>query len=235
MIKLDKTERRVLAVILGVVGVMAFVAAFNHVRSWTMENSPAGTHWLYGWTVALISELVPVAAGLAIRIMRRAKTTKGVWWAVLLLLAAASLSLAAQLAMAKPSITGWVLSAVPALAFMGLSKLVLALPGVPEPEPPHSERVAAVHFPTTEVMPTFAAGVSGRRQEVTVRLDDADGGVEEERPVKRVTARTMTLKRLVEDAVAKYPNAKPAVIAKVAGVSESTARRHMKFPSPSGA
>lgn len=42
------------------------------------------------------------------------------------LIAAASLSIAAQLAVAKPGPTGWLLAAVPALAFLALSKLVLS-------------------------------------------------------------------------------------------------------------
>jgi hypothetical protein len=42
------------------------------------------------------------------------------------LIAAAALSLAAQVAQAKTGITGWLLAAVPALAFLALSKLVLS-------------------------------------------------------------------------------------------------------------
>ena len=43
-----------------------------------------------------------------------------------LLAASAALSLPAQLAVAKPDPSGWLLSAVPALAFMALAKLVPA-------------------------------------------------------------------------------------------------------------
>ena len=50
-----------------------------------------------------------------------------------LLVCAVSLSLAAQLAVAKPGLSGWLLSAVPALAFLGLSKLVFSTAPVPAP------------------------------------------------------------------------------------------------------
>jgi hypothetical protein len=44
------------------------------------------------------------------------------------------LSLAAQLAVAEPSASGWLLSAVPALAFLALTKLVLSTkPTDPQP------------------------------------------------------------------------------------------------------
>jgi hypothetical protein len=42
------------------------------------------------------------------------------------LIAAVTLSLAAQVAQAKPSITGWLLAAVPALAFLALTKLLFS-------------------------------------------------------------------------------------------------------------
>ncbi|SCL67497.1 hypothetical protein GA0070606_4567 [Micromonospora citrea] len=43
-----------------------------------------------------------------------------------LLVCAVALSLSAQLAVAKPGVSGWLLSAVPALAFLGLSKLIFS-------------------------------------------------------------------------------------------------------------
>ncbi len=60
-----------------------------------------------------------------------------------LLVAAVSVSLAAQLAVAKPGLSGWLLSAVPALAFLGLSKLVLAPTPMTTAPPPVTARDAA--------------------------------------------------------------------------------------------
>ena len=51
------------------------------------------------------------------------------------LIAAAALSLAAQVAQARHSLTGWLLAAVPALAFLALSKLVLSRTTTPPRRP----------------------------------------------------------------------------------------------------
>lgn len=110
--------------ILLVVGVISGAASFTHVHDWTMANSPAGTDDWFGWANAIISELTPIAAGLEAR--RRARIGQSITYPVALLVAAVVLSLAAQVAVAKPSITGWLISAVPALAFMALVKLVIS-------------------------------------------------------------------------------------------------------------
>jgi hypothetical protein len=120
----DRIEGLVLILILLLVAGSAGAASFTHVKDWTLANSPTGTGDWFGWANAVISELVPVAALLTIRRRRRANQPVG--YPIALLLAAAGLSLAAQLAVAKPGPSGWLLSAVPALAFMALVKLVLA-------------------------------------------------------------------------------------------------------------
>ncbi|MDW5326046.1 DUF2637 domain-containing protein [Plantactinospora sp. KLBMP9567] len=120
----ERIERGALVLILLVVGLSAGAASFTHVHDWTMANSPAGTPGWFGWANAVISELVPIAALLTIR--QRRRTGAPIGYPMFLLIAAAGLSLAAQLAVAKPGPSGWLLSAVPALAFMALSKLVLS-------------------------------------------------------------------------------------------------------------
>jgi hypothetical protein len=126
----DRMESFTLAVILTTVAVAAGWASFTHVHDWTMRHAPAGTPDLFGWVNAVISELVPVAAFLTIR--RRRRTHSPIGYPVVLLIAAATLSLSAQLAVAQPSPSGWLLSAVPALAFMALVKLVFTTPVSPE-------------------------------------------------------------------------------------------------------
>ena len=126
MTRADRTESAVLAVILTVVAVAAGWASFTHVHDWTMRHTPPGTPDAFGWVNAVISELVPVAAFLTIR--RRRTAGQSIGYPLFLLIAAASLSLAAQLAVAQPSPSGWLLSAVPALAFMALVKLVFTAP-----------------------------------------------------------------------------------------------------------
>lgn len=120
----ERAENLVQVAILLLVGSMAGAASFTHVHDWTMDNSPPGTGDWFGWANAVISELTPTAAGLEIR--RRKRHGHKVTYPMAVLIAAASLSIAAQLAVAKPSPTGWLLAAVPALAFLALSKLVLS-------------------------------------------------------------------------------------------------------------
>ncbi|MGA3564842.1 DUF2637 domain-containing protein [Melissospora conviva] len=140
-----KVEGVALVLILLTVAGFAGAASFTHVKDWTLANSPTGTGEWFGWANAVISELVPVAALLTIRQRRRAGLPVG--YPVFLLMAAAGLSLAAQVAVAKPSPSGWLLSAVPALAFMALVKLVLATEPAPAPQPAPS--VAPVSAETT--------------------------------------------------------------------------------------
>ena len=127
-----RVEGLVLVLILLTVAGFAGAASFTHVKDWTLANSPIGTGAWFGWANAVISELVPIACLLTIR--RRRRTAAPIGYPLALLIAAAGLSLAAQLAVAKPGISGWLLSAVPALAFMALVKLVLA----PAPTPEHT-------------------------------------------------------------------------------------------------
>ena len=142
----DRVEGLVLVVILLLVAGFAGAASFTHVKDWTLDNSPPGTGEWFGWANAVISELVPVAALLTIR--RRRRNGQPVGYPMFLLVAAVLLSLAAQLAVAKPGLSGWLLSAVPALAFMGLSKLVLTTASTPAPAPP------AVNLPARPVEPS---------------------------------------------------------------------------------
>ncbi len=53
---------------------MAGAASFSHVHDWTMDNAPAGTGSWFGWANAMVSELIPLAAGLE---ARRRKATYG--------------------------------------------------------------------------------------------------------------------------------------------------------------
>jgi hypothetical protein len=122
--KSERAENTVQILILLVIGGMAGAASFTHVHDWTMHNVPAGTGGWFGWANAVISELTPTAAGLEIR--RRKRANRPVAYPMTVLIAAAALSLAAQVAQARHSITGWLVAVIPALAFLALSKLVLS-------------------------------------------------------------------------------------------------------------
>jgi hypothetical protein len=120
----ERIEAAVQILILLLIGAMAGAASFTHVHDWTMHNTPDGTGDWFGWANAVISELTPTAAGLEIR--RRKRHHQSITYPMAVLIAAAALSLSAQVAEAKAGPTGWLLSAVPALAFLALSKLVLS-------------------------------------------------------------------------------------------------------------
>lgn len=141
----DRLEGVALVVILLAVGGMAGAASFTHVKDWTMIHAPAGSHEWFGWSNAVISELTPAAALLVIRRRRRLDPNASVFYPLSILVGAVALSLAAQIAVANDSFSSRLLSSVPALAFLALSKLVLTAPAArparksapakPKPEP----------------------------------------------------------------------------------------------------
>ena len=136
---------------------MAGAASFTHVHDWTMHNAPAGTGSWFGWANAVISELTPAAAGIEIR--RRKRTRQPVTYPMAILIAAAILSLAAQVAQARPTVGGWLSSAVPALAFLALTKLVLSSPRTtPEKENPEcaAQPASASDAPQSVTAPSAA-------------------------------------------------------------------------------
>jgi hypothetical protein len=120
----ERLEGLVQVLILIAIAGMAGAASFTHVHNWTMGNAPHGTGSWFGWANAVISELTPTAAGIEIR--RRKRNDRSVAYPMAILIAAAALSLSAQVAEARPTFGGWVSSAVPALAFLALTKLVLS-------------------------------------------------------------------------------------------------------------
>ncbi|WP_433315868.1 hypothetical protein [Micromonospora chersina] len=146
-----RVEGLVLVLILLTVAGFAGAASFTHVKDWTLANSPDGTGEWFGWANAVISELVPIASLLTIRRRRRAGAPIG--YPLFLLIAAAGLSLAAQLAVAKAGPSGWLLSAVPALAFMALVKLVLA-PAPTREDIPSAEPVEPIRVQVAEQVAT---------------------------------------------------------------------------------
>ncbi|MGV9213201.1 hypothetical protein ACTFTM_15200 [Micromonospora sp. RB23] len=166
-----RLEGVALVLILLTVAGFAGAASFTHVKDWTLANSPTGTGEWFGWANAVISELVPIAALLTIR--RRQRLGASITYPMLLLIGSAGLSLAAQLAVAKPGPSGWLLSAVPALAFMALVKLVLAPATTSEHIPPTAApvepiRVQVAEQVTTEPAPPAAITPAPKPEHVTV-------------------------------------------------------------------
>ncbi|MEU7652483.1 hypothetical protein AB0C41_10755 [Micromonospora taraxaci] len=151
----DRLEAIALVLILLAVGGMAGAASFTHVKDWTMLHAPAGTGDWFGWSNAVISELTPAAALLVIRRRRRRDPGASVLYPLAILIAAVALSLAAQIAVANDSFSSRLLSSVPALAFLALSKLILSgtptnpapAPTQPTPAPTETADIAPVDVP----------------------------------------------------------------------------------------
>jgi hypothetical protein len=93
------------------------------MHDWTMHNAPAGTGDWFGWANAVASELTPTVAVLDIR--RRRRAGKAITYPTVVLVCSVALSLSAQFACARASVSGWLLAAVPAIAFLALTKMVL--------------------------------------------------------------------------------------------------------------
>src|SRR5215467_15143589 len=149
----DRFEGVALVLILLGIGGVSAAASFTHIHDWTMANSPDGTGDWFGWANAVVSDLVPLGVGLEVRRRRRHRLRIGAY-PITIILAAASLSLAGQLAQARPSITGWLLAAVPALGFLALTKLVLSRPTVPDRVTHIAPSLSAVDAPAS--MPVHA-------------------------------------------------------------------------------
>jgi hypothetical protein len=132
----DTAQVGVLVLIVLFVGLMAGAASFHHVKDWTLNNSPHGTADWFGWANAVISELIPTASLIEIGRRRRRHPAASVRYPMVLLVGSVGFSLTAQLAVAKPGLSGWVVSALPALAFLGLSKLVFTATAPPRPTTP---------------------------------------------------------------------------------------------------
>ncbi|MDG4772693.1 DUF2637 domain-containing protein [Solwaraspora sp. WMMD792] len=151
----QRAETVLRLVILLAIGSMAGAAAFTHVHDLSVAHGQP--HWI-GWANAVAVELMAIYLGLEIRARRRAGRPVG--FVAVLLVGFALLSLAAQVAEAEPSVWGWIVAAVPSLAFLALVKVVLSsAPAVPAG--PAASAAAA--------NPTDPVGSAER-----VRVDQAD-------------------------------------------------------------
>ncbi|WP_327580666.1 hypothetical protein OHA25_32020 [Nonomuraea sp. NBC_00507] len=162
----EQLESRVQLLILLLVGLMAGAASFTHVHDWTMANSPEGTGEWFGWANAVISELTPTASGLEVR--RRKRNGQPIAYPMAVLIASAILSIAAQIAVAKPHPTGWLIAAIPALAFLALTKLVLSRTTT-EPATPQTATTPEAEPETT---PQPAVAPLGHERQDHAHTDD---------------------------------------------------------------
>jgi hypothetical protein len=122
----------------------------------------------------MVSELIPLAAGLEARRRIRHYGSAGAY-PIVLIVAAVALSLTGQFAEATHSISGWLISAVPALGFLALVKLVLSSPrpttttnttpantaALTTTAPPASSALVVEAIPSGQLLPAGPGGVPG--------------------------------------------------------------------------
>jgi hypothetical protein len=147
----ERAESAAQILILLFVADMAGAASFTHVHDWTMRNAPPGTGSWFGWANAIITELVPAAAGIEVR--RRKRHHRPVTYPMTVLITDAAVSLAAQLSDAVHTLGGGLAFALPALAFLALTKLALSR-ATPAIKPTASSTLATAPAPTMAPAPS---------------------------------------------------------------------------------
>ncbi|MFI5834862.1 DUF2637 domain-containing protein [Micromonospora sp. NPDC051300] len=112
------------------IGGAAGAASFTHVHNVAAAHGQPG--WL-AWADAIVLELMSIASGLELRRRKRAHTSTV--FPATVLACAVTLSLAAQVVEAEPSVIGWVAAAVPALGFLVMVKIALGRTSTATPAP----------------------------------------------------------------------------------------------------
>jgi hypothetical protein len=211
----DAAQDIVLVVIVLLVGLMAGAASFNHVHDWTLDNSPAGTADWFGWANAVISELIPTASLIEVTRRRRRHPAAKVGYPMFLLVVAVGISLTAQLAVAHRSVFGWMVSALPALAFFALSKLVFS---------------ATAHRPTTDQVTASTPATSPATPSGTTREQVRPAAAPTTRatpkktaPAKKTPAKRTPAKKAPAPVAAKPALAAPVIEAPAAPTAETSA------------
>lgn len=172
------------------IGGAAGAASFTHVHNVAAAHGQPG--WL-AWADAIVLELMSIASGLELRRRKRAHTSTA--FPATVLACAVTLSLAAQVVEAEPSIIGWVAAAVPALGFLVMVKIALGRTSTATPastdtvvncRPDEADRTVPDSGP---VEMTWSAVTVGERSGArTVRSPDArrrDGGWDRQRRADR--------------------------------------------------
>jgi hypothetical protein len=214
----DTFQTGVLVIIVLLVGLMAGAASFNHVHDWTLANSPEGTADWFGWANAVISELIPTASLIEVGRRRRTNAHAKVGYPMFLLVVAVGISLTAQLAVAHRSAFGWMVSALPALAFFALSKLVFT---------------ATAHRPTIDqvaaTQPATTPATSPDTTRETVR--PAAASKTRATPAKKTAAKKTTPARRTPAKKTTPPAAKPTLAAPATEAPPAEpARTEQRFP-----
>jgi hypothetical protein len=156
------------------IGGAAGAASFTHVHNVAAAHGQPG--WL-AWADAIVLELMSIASGLELR--RRKRTHTSTVFPAGVLACAVTLSLAAQVVEAEPSVIGWVAAAVPALGFLVMVKVALGRTSTTTPTNAESA-AAGAPVRTLRSVPdgrpdetTRSAGTLGEERSTSRTLQDA--------------------------------------------------------------
>lgn len=116
----EQAEGIIQTIIMLAIGGAAGAASFTHVHDLAASHGQPG--WL-AWADAIVLELTSVASGLELR--RRKRIGKSPAFPAAMLTVSVTLSLAAQVVDAEPSIIGWLAAALPAAGFLAMVKIAM--------------------------------------------------------------------------------------------------------------
>ncbi|WP_431876174.1 DUF2637 domain-containing protein [Amycolatopsis sacchari] len=157
--KLTDAIRVVVTVVLGGIG---GAAGFTHTHDWAVHHGQTG--WL-AWADAVVIEGIAIVAGFEVRRDHQCGNPRKLTFPLLVLIAGFGIQMTAQVALAEPTPSGWLLAAMPALGFLVVVKLLLRRaptehdhapaepPPVPEPVKPAPAPPAVSTSETTQVLP----------------------------------------------------------------------------------
>ncbi|NUP14762.1 MAG: DUF2637 domain-containing protein [Streptomyces sp.] len=140
-----------------VLAVIAAVGSFTHISALAAQHGQVG--W-QSWAVAVCIDLMCVMAARELQRDKRTGRHRRGWmsWPALVLTGGIVLTLAANLATARPTVWGWITAATPAVAFLvSVSMLERRAshrpkrPADPEPEGIDAEIAQAVQFEPVEL------------------------------------------------------------------------------------
>lgn len=144
-----------LAILVGMGG-LAGAASFRHVHDLAADHGQPG--W-FAWATAVSIEAMSIAAGLEIR--RSHRTHRSARFPTVALGGGIAVSLAAQVAQAQRSPWGWIVAAMPAVAFLTVLKFALRrLDTTPELAPASEPETPAVQANQATPKPVPARSVT---------------------------------------------------------------------------
>ena len=156
--------RIAVAVILGGIGA---AVGFTHTHEWALHHGQTG--WL-AWATAVVIEGMAVVAGFEIQRDHACGRRRKLTFPMAVLVFAVGIQMAAQVALAEPSVPGWIVASMPALAFLVVVKLLMRSTSDPAPEAATAAETAPDAAPTAVAAEPAPDPVPAMSSEVTPAL-----------------------------------------------------------------